>query len=94
MSLVRWGLAGAAASAVGGYFVVVQGAAKKKKQQELEMDLMLNSYIATDSAPGSSGGSCVVGSSPLLPTAAADRIGRSAGGSHGAPSRCEMRAEQ
>ena len=51
MSLVRWGAA-AAAAAAGGYFVVVQGAAKKKKQQELEMELMLNSYIPADSAPG------------------------------------------
>ena len=50
MSLVRWGVAAALTSAVGGYFAVAQGAAKKKKQQELEMELMLNSYISTDSA--------------------------------------------
>ena len=52
MSLVRWGVAAALTSAVGGYFAVAQGAAKKKKQQELEMELMLNSYISTDSSAG------------------------------------------
>ena len=70
MSLVRWGAAAALTSAVGGYFVVVQGAAKKKKQQELEMELMLNSYIPADSATG--GGGAAAAASAAGPDLLAD----------------------
>ena len=66
MSLVRWGVAAALTSAVGGYFAVAQGAAKKKKQQELEMELMLNSYISTDSSAGTAGAAPPAAGADLL----------------------------